>query len=129
MTSHSNSILDWSNIQSNIRDSYILNYLAKLIQNTSPTSRESLALLLILKQAQRLSLSLANLQLNKVPELPQKKLCIAIFSLSRSRFFKQVNQHLQPDYSGHASQPPRACRWQLVIFILKAFQHILWLSV
>ena len=42
MTSHSNSILDWSNIQSNIRDSYILNYLAKLIQSTSPSSPRSL---------------------------------------------------------------------------------------
>ena len=42
MTSHSNSILDWSNIQSNVRDSYILNYLAKLIQSTSPTSPISL---------------------------------------------------------------------------------------
>ena len=43
MTSHSNSILDWSNIQSNIRDAYILNYLAKLSQSTSPTSPRSLA--------------------------------------------------------------------------------------
>ena len=42
MTSSSNSILDWSNIQSNVRDSYILNYLAKLIQSTSPTSPRSL---------------------------------------------------------------------------------------
>ena len=42
MTSHSNSISDWSNIQSNVRDSYILNYLAKLIQSTSPTSPRSL---------------------------------------------------------------------------------------
>ena len=43
MISHSNSILDWSNIQSNVRDSYILNYLAKLSQSTSPTSPRSLA--------------------------------------------------------------------------------------
>jgi hypothetical protein len=42
VTSHSNSILDWSNIQSNIRDSSILNYLAKLIQSTFPTTPRSI---------------------------------------------------------------------------------------
>ena len=35
-------VADISNIQSNVRDSYILNYLAKLIQSTSPTSPRSL---------------------------------------------------------------------------------------
>lgn len=55
MTSHSNSILDWSNIQSNVRDSYILNYLTKLIQSTSPTSPRSLTSegLLALQQVEK----------------------------------------------------------------------------
>ena len=55
-----------------------LNYLAKLIWSTASTSRESLAFLLILKASsptpggQSLSLIVANLQLNKVPGLPQR---------------------------------------------------------
>ena len=124
MTSHSNSILDWSNIQSNVRDSYILNYLAKLIQSTSPTSRESLAFLLILKPAQRLSLSLANLQLNKVPELPQKKLCDVTLHSLRFLSFKQVNLHLQWNCSGHASPAPKSTQVATAIFIPRTFQHV-----
>ena len=62
-----------------------LNYLAKLIQSTASTSRESLAFLLILKASshtpggQSLSLIVANLQLNKVPGLPQRNFCSVTF--------------------------------------------------
>jgi hypothetical protein len=56
-------------------------------------------------RGQRLSLSLANLQLNKVPGLPQKKLYNVTFHCLRFLFFKQVNQHLQPNCGGVHPRP------------------------
>ena len=92
-----------------------LNYLAKLIQSTASTSRESLAFLLILKASshtpggQSLSLIVANLQLNKVPGLPQRN-CVLLPFTVWILFFKQVNQH------------PSACLYQVCIPAPKSVQ-------
>jgi hypothetical protein len=73
-----------------------LNYLAKLIWSTASTSRESLAFLLILKASsptpggQSLSLIVANLQLNKVPGLPQRSFYTVAFHCPT--FFSQAGQ-------------------------------------
>jgi hypothetical protein len=62
-----------------------LNYLAKLIWSSASTSRESLAFLLILKASsptlggQRLSLVIANLQLNGAPGLLQSNFYTVTF--------------------------------------------------
>ena len=64
----------------------------------------------------------------KYLDFPNKKICIATFSLSRSlSFFKQVNQHSPARPEGVHSPPPRAHRWQL----LSSFQghSSTWLSV
>ena len=50
---------------------------------------------------------LANLQLNKVPELPQKKLCDVTLHSLRFLSFKQVNLHLKLECSGLASLRPQ----------------------
>jgi hypothetical protein len=84
-----------------------LNYLAKLIWSTASTSRDSLAFLLILKASsltlggQSLSLIVANLQLNKVPGLPQRSFYTVAFHCPTF-----VSQAGQPDCSRCKALPP-----------------------
>jgi hypothetical protein len=87
----------------------ILHYLAKLIWSTAFTSRESLAFLLILKAnsptpgGQSLSLIVANLQLNKVPGLPQRSFypvafhCLTfVFQAGQSMPHSLISASVQP---------------------------------
>jgi hypothetical protein len=86
-----------------------LNYLAKLIWSTASTFRESLAFLIILKVSsptqggQSLSLIIANLQLNKVPGLPQRSFypvafhCLYfVFQAGQSTSHSLISASVQP---------------------------------
>jgi hypothetical protein len=55
---------------------------------------------------QSLSLIIANLQLNRVPGLPQRSFYTVAFQLSRLCFSSRSVNTLQPIFSMHAASPP-----------------------
>jgi hypothetical protein len=74
-----------------------------------------------------LSSVIANLQLNRVPGLPQRSFYPVVFQLSRLCFFKQVSQCLTACFQQVCSSTSSKRRWQKFIYMKKHIEYILWL--